>query len=61
MCSINGKCLVKKAVSFSGNKRVTNLSRYAGRGQRYEIFSLCQMTFVNFLMPLSYNMYKKVI
>ena len=38
MCSINGKCLVKKAVSFSGNKRVTNLSRYAGRGQRYENF-----------------------
>ena len=38
MCSINGKCLVKKAVRFSGNKRVTNLSRYAGRGQRYENF-----------------------
>ena len=30
MCSVNCKCLVKKVVSFSGNKRVTNLSRYAG-------------------------------
>ena len=38
MCSINGKCLVKKAVSFSGNKRVTNLSRYASQAQRYENF-----------------------
>lgn len=38
MCSINGKCLVKKVVSFSGNKRVTNLSRYAGKAQSYENF-----------------------